>query len=338
MEDALDSLQMALDGSTTSKQTNDITTTPKLKDVLYYYRPKKMTLKSYRKGLFVLRDVLLSVYEGESEDSQQEKIQLDLKECEVSQTLILAKNEFRIKLLSSDSKDSIKETFIRLDSMEKYAEWLVALKFASKGRTMADSSYKDEVSSLRSILKLQLLSTKPSQQKDNPGSRCPVVDPQSCIAPRFFKKMSQQEAKVRVAAIHSSICEMKLKTAQMEYIRAWQLLPESGNSYFVVKFNDQKKEELLAISADHLARLDIETGEPVKTWSYTMVENWSVNWDTRHVHLAINGTQYAFQCYTADCKIIHEYIGGYIFLMLRSPDKCQTLDEELFQKLTGGRD
>lgn len=31
-----------------------------------------------------------------------------------------------------------------------------------------------------------------------------------------------------------------------------------------------------------------------------------------------------------------EYIGGYIFLSMRSSDKNQNLDEELFHKLTGG--
>ena len=44
----------------------------------------------------------------------------------------------------------------------------------------------------------------------------------------------------------------------------------------------------------------------------------------------------AFNCLTADCKVVHEYIGGYIFLSMRSGDKNQSLNEELFHKLTGG--
>ena len=43
-----------------------------------------------------------------------------------------------------------------------------------------------------------------------------------------------------------------------------------------------------------------------------------------------------FQCLTADCKVVHEFIGGYIFLSMRSGDKNQALNEELFHKLTGG--
>jgi len=44
----------------------------------------------------------------------------------------------------------------------------------------------------------------------------------------------------------------------------------------------------------------------------------------------------AFQCLTADSKVIHEFIGGYIFLSMRSGDKNQALNEEQFHKLTGG--
>lgn len=48
--------------------------------------------------------------------------------------------------------------------------------------------------------------------------------------------------------------------------------------------------------------------------------------------------QVAFTCLSADCKIVHEYIGGYIFLSTRSKDQNETLDEDLFHKLTGGQD
>jgi hypothetical protein len=46
----------------------------------------------------------------------------------------------------------------------------------------------------------------------------------------------------------------------------------------------------------------------------------------------------AFTCLSADCKIVHEYIGGYIFLSTRSKDQNEMLDEDLFHKLTGGQD
>ena len=45
-----------------------------------------------------------------------------------------------------------------------------------------------------------------------------------------------------------------------------------------------------------------------------------------------------FSCSSADCKVPHEFIGGYIFLSMRSKEANQSLNEELFHKLTGGWD
>lgn len=41
-------------------------------------------------------------------------------------------------------------------------------------------------------------------------------------------------------------------------------------------------------------------------------------------------------CLSADCKVVHEFIGGYIFLLMRNKDTNQTLNDDLFHKLTGG--
>lgn len=46
----------------------------------------------------------------------------------------------------------------------------------------------------------------------------------------------------------------------------------------------------------------------------------------------------AFTCVTTDCKVVHEFIGGYIFMSTRSREKSDTLNEELFYKLTGGHE
>ena len=43
-----------------------------------------------------------------------------------------------------------------------------------------------------------------------------------------------------------------------------------------------------------------------------------------------------FSCLSCDCKVVHEFIGGYTFLQLRSKESNQSLNHELFHKLTGG--
>ena len=49
----------------------------------------------------------------------------------------------------------------------------------------------------------------------------------------------------------------------------------------------------------------------------------------------IDGDSHTFECNSAEIKIVHEYIGGYIFLTLRKESDTE-LDKEMFYKLTGG--
>lgn len=42
-----------------------------------------------------------------------------------------------------------------------------------------------------------------------------------------------------------------------------------------------------------------------------------------------------FECLTAYCKVIHEFIGGYIYMSMRNKDNAK-LNETEFLKLTGG--
>lgn len=60
--------------------------------------------------------------------------------------------------------------------------------------------------------------------------------------------------------------------AKMNYIKAWQSLPEFGISLFVVKFMGHKKEELLGIAYNRLMRMDITTGDHLKTWRYNTMK------------------------------------------------------------------
>ena len=86
----------------------------------------------------------------------------------------------------------------------------------------------------------------------------------------------------------------------------------------------------------------------------TQYQAWNVNWETRHMMIQfeddknvifqvrrssfiLNPTNTSLsQCLSADCKVIHEFIGGYIFLSMRSKESNQQLNQELFHKLTGG--
>ena len=63
---------------------------------------------------------------------------------------------------------------------------------------------------------------------------------------------------------------------------------------------------------------------------------WNVNWEVKLMMIQLDDENISFSCLSADCKVVHEFIGGYIFLSLRSKDASQALNDELFHKLTGG--
>lgn len=63
---------------------------------------------------------------------------------------------------------------------------------------------------------------------------------------------------------------------------------------------------------------------------------WNVNWEVKHMMVQFKEENIIFACHSADCKVIHEFIGGYIFLSMRSKEANQSLNQDLFHKLTGG--
>lgn len=76
----------------------------------------------------------------------------------------------------------------------------------------------------------------------------------------------------RILEAHANLKDLALMEAKMNYIKAWQSLPEFGISLFVVKFMGHKKEELLGIAYNRLMRMDIATGDHVKTWRYNTMK------------------------------------------------------------------
>ena len=92
----------------------------------------------------------------------------------------------------------------------------------------------------------------------------------------------------------------------------------------------------MGVASNRILRMDLSSGDTVKTWRFQNMRKWSVNWEVKQVRVEFEDSKIDFQCFTADCKVVHECIGGYIFLSMRSGDKSQALNTEQFHKLTGG--
>ncbi len=78
-------------------------------------------------------------------------------------------------------------------------------------------------------------------------------------------------------------------------------------------------------------------GEMTKSWRFNTMKSWNVNWEIKQFEITFDEELVVFTCLNNEAKILHEFIGGYIFLSLRSADKPTQVDEDLFLQLTEKR-
>lgn len=335
IDSALNELQITLEGPNSNTDGN-ITKIPELADYLRFLRPKKFTMKGYKRYFFAYRDLHIHLYKN-AEDSRRGApiITINLRGCEVTPDVHLSQGKFSIRLevppdIQYGRHGPNTEIWIRCDTEEQYAKWMAACRLASKGRSLADSSYESEVQNIQTLLNLQ-----------KPAYGAPIhVDPRTIDASEYLsskalRKLSGKAAQ-RILEAHANVGKLTLMDAKMKYVQAWQSLPDFGVSLFVIKFDGHKKEELLGVAYNRIMRMDLNTGDHIKTWRYNNMKAWNVNWGIKCMMIQFHDESVVFSCLSADCKVVHEFIGGYIFMSMRSKENNQTLNEEMFHKLTGG--
>ncbi|XP_076463407.1 fermitin family homolog 2-like [Babylonia areolata] len=346
--EALADLQSSLEGSSLSSPCGggsgggggggDLTHIPELADFVKFFKPKKLTLKSYKSYWTTFKDTHLAFYRSQEEASGTPVFKINVKGCEIHPDVNLSTKRYGIKLFvpDTDTDDGMSEIYLRFDTETQYCRWMSACKLASKGRTMCDSSYEAEVSALQTFLAMQHPS---SASPSSPPALDPSqvdIHPEDFVAPRFCKKFKTKSLVQRVMEAHANVRTLGLTDAKMAYIKAWQSLPEFGITYFRVRMTNSKKEELIGVASNRVIRMDLHSGDSLKTWRYNVLQSWRVNWENGTVILGFEGQNVTFEPLECSCKTVHEYIGGYIFLSTRATDKSQSLNEELYHKLTGG--
>ncbi|GAB5569409.1 fermitin family homolog 1 isoform X1 [Prionailurus iriomotensis] len=297
--------------------------------------PKKLILKAFKQYWFIFKDTSIAYFKNKELEQGEPVEKLNLRGCEVVPDVNVAGRKFGIKLLIPVA-DGMNEVYLRCDHENQYAQWMAACILASKGKTMADSSYQPEVLNILSFLRMKNRNSA-SQVASNIETM--DINPECFVSPRCAKKHKSKQLAARILEAHQNVAQMPLVEAKLRFIQAWQSLPEFGLTYYLVRFKGSKKDDILGVSYNRLIRIDATTGIPITTWRFTNMKQWNVNWEIRQVAIEFDqNVSIAFTCLSADCKIVHEYIGGYIFLSTRSKDQNETLDEDLFHKLTGGQD
>ncbi|XP_004073199.1 fermitin family homolog 3 [Oryzias latipes] len=335
LETALQSLEVKMEGeSSSASELLKTMTAPDLNDYLKIFRPKRLTLKGYKQYWFKFQDTSISYFKSKEESIGEPIQQINLKGCEVAPDVNVAAQKFLIKLLIP-APEGMNEVYLRCDNEQQYAEWMAACRLASKGKSLADSTFQSEIDSIRSFLAMQ----KTNGSQGNAAASDESINPHSLVSPRYHKKYKPKQLTPRILDAYQNVNQLSLTDALMRFLQIWQALPDFGLSYVVVRFKGSRKDEVLGIAPNRLIRIDLGVGDVVKTWRYNNMKQWNVNWDIKQVAIEFEGNvNIAFSCLTADCKIVHEYIGGYIFMSTRSREKSEVLNEELFHKLTGGHE
>uniref|UniRef100_A0A7N6BF29 PH domain-containing protein n=1 Tax=Anabas testudineus TaxID=64144 RepID=A0A7N6BF29_ANATE len=345
VEAALSNLEVTLEGGHADK----ILVNTFSAQYLIGFLPKRLTLRAYKEYWFVFKDTTISYYKNKEAASGEPIEQFHLRGCEVVPDVNVTDKRFGIKLLLPVA-DGMNEVYIRCDNETQYAKWKAACLLASKGKTMAYSSYKTEVKNIQSFLKMKSLAPPPGQKAPDLDSM--EMNAECFVSPRYARKQKTKQVCVRemcntldssltarILEAHHNVSQLSLMEAKMRFIHAWQSLPDFGINYYIVRFKASKKDEILGISYNRLIRTDMSTGLPVTTWRFANMKQWNVNWEIRQVHIEFDqNVSIAFCCLSCDCKVVHEFIGGYIFLSTRAKDQNETLDEELFHKLTAGQE
>uniref|UniRef100_A0A8C7IFE1 FERM domain containing kindlin 3b n=1 Tax=Oncorhynchus kisutch TaxID=8019 RepID=A0A8C7IFE1_ONCKI len=316
LDSALQGLEVKLDGAESSPQD----------------MPKRLTLKGYKQYWFKFKDASISYYKSKEESLGEPIQQINLKGCEAAPDVNVAGQKFCIKLLIP-APEGMNEVYLRCENEEQYSRWMAACRLASKGKSLADRLFQSEVQSILSFLAMQ--QTNPNTHTDDSMS----INTHSLVSPRYSKKYKVKQLTPRILEAYQNVAQLSLTDALLRFLQIWQALPDFGISFVVVRFKGSRKDEVLGIAPNRLIRIDLGVGDVVKTWRYNNMRQWNVNWDIRQVAIEFDGNvNMAFSCVTADCKIVHEFIGGYIFMSTRSREQSDTLNEELFHKLTGGHE
>ncbi|NP_001408898.1 unc-112-related protein-like [Bombyx mandarina] len=328
---ALCELQAQLEGGPPARQ--DITHVPELAGYLKYLRPKRFTLKAYKRGWISCRDGVLRIHGSQEAAARGEppSCAVELRGAEVTPDAHPASGRYSIKL-EVPSEDSMHEMWLKCENEDQYAEWVAACRLGSRGRSLADAQFASEAGSVRALLALQ----RPRPAAALSAHALPHnLQPENYLAPRYLKKLKSKFTQ-RLLESHANVKDLPLLEAKLQYIKTWQNLADYGQTLFVVRFMGHKKDEIIGIANNRIMRLDPHTGDHIKTWRFSNMKAWNVNWEIKHMMVQFEEDNIIFSVQSADCKVVHEFIGGYIFLSMRSKDANQTLDVELFHKLTGG--
>ncbi|KAA3679598.1 kindlin 2 [Paragonimus westermani] len=350
---------------------------PSLQDSLRVFRERTFMFRRYKVYWVVIREARLLLYRSERE-TDQPLYSYSLCDCSVTPDVSTATHKYILKLVvlaepnrpngigarsngsSTPHTNSIptvcrEEIWLRFEAAEQYARWLAACRLGAKGKTLASRvAYEKEVETILEILRLQVPGPTPAISANESVKY--LGDLTDFCAERIIRKArSKNYLRQRITEAHVNIRNIPLLDAKHKYIQAWQRLTSFGRSYFTVLFDrgsnlgitsgsnnsglfSTPMDDVIAICQGRFELVSPQNGDVLRAWNFTDLRSWNVNWDAGKVVLDFRSGTISFRPLCTNCKTIVEFIGGYVFLSQRTPEKSQECNERLFHRLTGATD
>ena len=130
---ALTDLQVTLEGSNISNGPSDITQVPELCDYLRFLKPKRFTLKAFKRYWVTCRDLQLRLYKSREETHSESPAHvINLRGCEVTPDVHLSQSRYGIRL-EVPSAEGMTEMWIRCDNVST-PEYALSLSSAISRR------------------------------------------------------------------------------------------------------------------------------------------------------------------------------------------------------------
>lgn len=180
------------------------------------------------------------------------------------------------------SADGMSDLWLRCESESQYTQWMAACRLAAKGKNLADFGFEQEVglcalNMTNLTMCPQVSAIKAFLSMQHPA-HAPAINPatldiqvEDYIAPRFSHKR-KSKLRQKILEAHANVKDLNLIEAKMNFIKAWQSLPEFGISLFVVKFHGERREELVGIAFNRLTKMSLPGGDHLTSWRYNSVK------------------------------------------------------------------
>merc|ERR1719319_46816 len=159
------------------------------------------------------------------------------------------------------------DLWLKCENEDQYTQWMAACRVASRGKKLSDLAYEQELSSIKAFLSMQHPASLPAI---NPNTL--DIDVDDYVAHRFMKKRGRTKCRTKILEAHANVKDLNLIESKMNFIKAWQSLPEYGVSLFVVKFHGERREELVGIAFNRLTKMSLPGGDHLTSWRYNSVK------------------------------------------------------------------